>query len=101
MYKTKSSPELKRVIFHTRNSVLHAMAKDWDKATADIEDLKALWSIVKNTISKEQQEDATKLDLSIYELEKVVKEKDSDLVEIKGKITMTNVDTMQESMEKQ
>jgi len=100
LYKTKASPELKRVIYYTRNLVLNSMSEDWVKATSDMDELKSTWSLVKTTIGKEQQEDSTKLDLSIYELEKVIKEKDKNLVQIKGKITLSNIESLQKSMEK-
>lgn len=100
LYKTKASPELKRLIYYARNTVLLAKAGDWAKAGSNMEDLKSLWSLAENTIGKEQQEDAAKLDLSIYELEKVAKEKNGNLVEIKGKIALGNIGTLIEAMNK-
>lgn len=100
LYKTKTSPELKRLIYYTRNTILLTKTGDWDKAGSSMEDLKNLWSLAENTIGKDQQEETTKLDLSIYELEKVVKEKDANLVEIKGKITLTNIGTLISTLNK-
>lgn len=101
LYKTKVSPELKRLIYYARNTVLLAKAGDWAKAGKNMEDLKSLWSLAENTIGKEQQEDAAKLDLSIYELEKVVKEKNGNLVEIKGKIALDNIGALIEAINKE
>ncbi len=100
LYKTKAPPELRRITYYTRNSILTSMAADWVKASSDLEELKTRWSLVKNTVDQEQQEDSAKLDLSIYELEKVIKEKNQDLVQIKGKITLANIQVLQKSMEK-
>lgn len=100
LYKTKTPPELKRIIYYTRNSVLTSMKDDWSKASSDMEEIKSRWSLVKNAVGKEQQENSAKLDLSIYELEKVIKEENKDLVEIKGKLTLTNIEALQKAMEK-
>ncbi|NLI91586.1 MAG: hypothetical protein GX434_05090 [Peptococcaceae bacterium] len=100
LYQTKSSPELKRVIYYSRNITLNSKIENWNKVSSDTEELKSLWSLMKNTIGKEQQEDAVKLDLSIYELEKVVKEKNKALVDIKGKIILSNMQALQKSMQK-
>lgn len=101
LYKTKTSPEFKRLGYYARNSILTARSSDWTKASSDIEELKSTWALVKNTIDKKQQEDSAKLDLSIYELDKVVKEKNKNLTEIKGEITLTNIEALQKSMEKE
>jgi hypothetical protein len=100
LYKTKAPSELKRLAYYTRNSILNSMAADWVKTSLDLEELKTRWSLVKTTVDKEQQENSAKLDLSIYELEKVIKEQNQDLVLIKGKITLANIETLQKSMEK-
>jgi len=95
LYKTKTSPELKRIIYYSRNIILYSEVEDWEKSTSAVEDLKSLWSLIQNTVAKEKQEDQMKLDLSIYELEKVVKQKNKELVKIKGNITLTNIEALQ------
>lgn len=100
LYKTKISPEIKRMIYDARSSMLNSLTGDWPKAASDIEELKSSWALFKNTLEKEQQEDAAKLDLSILELEKVVKEKNQPLVDIKGKITLSNIAALEKSIKK-
>ncbi|RNC29845.1 MAG: hypothetical protein AWM53_00063 [Candidatus Dichloromethanomonas elyunquensis] len=100
LYQTKTSPELKRVNYYSRNIILNAKTGNWDKVSSDTEKLKSLWSLIKNTAGKDQQEDSAKLDLSIYELEKVVQERNKELIDIKGKIIQTNLQSLLKSMEK-
>jgi hypothetical protein len=63
-----------------------------------MDELKSAWSAVKTTL-EEQENEAIKLDLSITELEKVVKEENADLIEIKGKITLTNIEALQKLLQ--
>ncbi|MCX7841596.1 MAG: hypothetical protein N2489_00790 [Clostridia bacterium] len=100
LYRTSTSPEIKRVRHYTRNAMLNAMTANWVQADSDIGNLKSSWSILKNTIPKEQQENASKLDFSVMELEKVVREKNQPLVDIKGRVAMSNIQLLEKSMEK-
>lgn len=100
VYKTKVPPELKSIIYYARNAVLSSAIADWTRASADMEEIKSRWSLVKNAVGEEQKEDSAKLDLSIYELEKVIKDKNKALVEIKGQLTLANIGSLQQSMEK-
>jgi hypothetical protein len=97
LYQAKTSPELKRMIYYTRNSVLASKIADWGLASKDMEEIKSSWSIVKNTVSEEQMDSTAKLDLSIYELEKVIKEQNAELVAIKGQLTLANITELNEA----
>ena len=99
LYKTQTSPEIKKIRHYTRNSMLNAMTGNWTQADTDLNNLKASWSISKNIIPKEQQESANKLDLSIYEFERVIKEKNQPLSDIKGRVTMANIQSLESAME--
>lgn len=99
-YQTKIPSQLKQVIFFTRSSILYSTSDDWDKAFSDMDKLKSTWALLKNSMGNQQQEDSIKLELSIYELEKVIKERNKDLIQIKGKITLNNIKALQKSMEK-
>lgn len=100
LYKTKEPPELKRISYYTRNTVLDSLTGDWSKAQSDLEEVKNRWSLVKNSINQDQQEDSAKLDLSIYELEKVVKQNNKELAEIKGSITLMNIQDLEKAIAK-
>jgi len=101
LYKTGTSPEIKRIRYYTRNAMLNAMTANWTQADSDMNSLKSSWSLFKNTLSKEQQESGNKLDFSIYELEKVIKERDQPLTDIKGRVAMANIEALEKAMEKE
>lgn len=101
LYKTKTSPEIKRVRYYTRNSVLDSEAANWTQAGTDMENLKASWSMYKNTVAPDQRDNANKLEYSISELEKVIKEKNQPLTEIKGRVVLANIKALEAASEKQ
>lgn len=94
LYKTEASPEIKRIRHYIRSSMLNATTGNWAQTETDVNNLKSSWSLYKNTIQKDQQDNATKLDFSIYELEKVIREKNQPLIDIKGRIALSNVQAM-------
>ncbi|HHV59913.1 MAG TPA: hypothetical protein GXX49_06435 [Clostridiaceae bacterium] len=100
LYKTKVSPEIKRIRHFSRNAVLLAGKGDWGQASLDVSSAKASWSLFKNSIKPEQQESANKIDYSIYEFEKVVNDKNLLLTEIKGNILLDNLENLEKEMEK-
>lgn len=101
LYRTKTSPEIKRIRYYTRDAVLNAMISNWSQAESDINSLKSSWSLYKNAVSKDHQDSANKLDFSIYQLERVVKEKNQPLTDIKGRVALSNIESMEKSMEDQ
>ena len=101
LFKTKPSPEIKRVRYYSRSAILNGLTANWTQADSDITNLKSVWSLYKNSLNKEQQEIANKLDLSIMELEKVVKGKDAQLVNIKGKVELSNTEDLEKAVEGQ
>lgn len=96
-YKTQTSPEIKRIRYYTRDAMLSAALTNWTQVDNDIASLKSSWSIYKNILPKDQQENASKLDFSIYELEKVVKDRHQHLVDIKGRVTMSNIQEIEKA----
>jgi hypothetical protein len=101
LYRTPNSPEIKRIRYYTRNAILNAMNENWEQADSDIESLKTSWSIFKNTLRDEQRQESSKLDFSIIELEKVIAERSQPLSDIKGKVAMSNIESLEKSSEKQ
>jgi hypothetical protein len=99
LFQTKSSPQIKRVRYYSRDAILNASTANWKQADSDMNSLKSVWVLYKNSLSKDQQDLANKLDLSIYELEKVVKEKNQSLVNIKGKIELSNTQALEKATE--
>jgi hypothetical protein len=99
LYRTKMSPEVKRMIYYTRNIILESDKNSWEQVGKDNEALGKSWSILRNSLEKEKKEIEDKLDLSIYELKKVVEEKNSQLCGIKGRIVLNNIQLIQKSFE--
>lgn len=99
LYKTKASPEIKRIRHFTRSSMLNAMNGNWTQTDADVNNLKASWNMYKNIVPKDLQEAANKLDFAIYEYEKVTKEKNQQLSDIKGRVVMSNIESLEKAVE--
>ena len=97
LFNAKSSPEIKRVRYFARSAILSSLTANWTQADADIGNLKSVWVLYKGTLSKDQQDTANKLDLSIYELEKVVKERNQQLTNIKGKVVLSNTEALEKA----
>lgn len=99
LYRVKMSPEAKRMIYYTRSIIFEAAKENWEQAKKDDEAMEKSWSLLRNTLEKEQQQIDDKLDFSIYELKKVVSEKNKQLTNIKGRIVLSNIKELQKSFE--
>lgn len=99
LFKPKLSPEIKRVRYYSRSAILNSLTANWVQANSDIDNLKSIWVVYKNSLNKDQHDTANKLDLSIYELEKVIKGKNQTLVNIKGKVEFSNIEALEKAME--
>jgi len=89
--------EFKRINYYARNIIIYAASDDWDNAALNLADLKDTWTLAKNS-GPQQQLDTTKLELSIYELEKVIQSKNKDLVKTKGELTLKNIQDLLKSL---
>lgn len=99
LIKPKPSPQIKRILYYSRNVILNSSAANWAQADSDIKSLKSTWDLYKNGLSKDQKDIANKLELSIYELEKVVKDRNQSLVNIKGKVEFSNIIALEKTTE--
>lgn len=100
LFKTKVSPEIKRIRYFARNAVIVSRIGEWEQAISDINNAKSSWSLFKNSLNQEQQGTASKLDYSLFELEKVINERDQLLTEIKGSVLLSNIASVEKEMEK-
>ncbi len=101
LYKTKEPiSELKRIRYYMRNSMLNALTANWQQAGTDLKNLKASWQLCKNIFSGEQKESVSKMDFSIEEFERVIKAKNQPLVDIKGRVGISNIDSLENEIEK-
>lgn len=99
IYKTRSPSEIKRIRYYARNAILNSLTSNWKQAELDMDNLKSTWMILRNVINKENQDSINKLDLSITELEKVVKSENKQLADIKGRIALANIEEIEKSLE--
>ena len=99
LYRTKISPEAKRMVYYTKNIILEAAKDNWEQVAKDNEAIEKSWSLFRNTLKSEQKETGDKLNFSIYELKKVTAEKNKQLTDIKGKIVLDNIKDLQKSIE--
>lgn len=99
LYKTSTSPEIKRVRYYTRNAMFNAMTANWEQANSDVTSLKSIWNMYKNIIPEEQREDSNQLDYSMREFERVLADRNQPLCDIKGRVIMTNIQSLEESLQ--
>ena len=100
IYRTKMSPEAKRLIYYTRNIILESARDNWTQVKKDTDSIEKSWSLFRNTLDKEQQQIADKLNFSIYDLKKVTGDKNKQLSGLKGKIVLNNIKELEQSFEK-
>lgn len=100
LYRTEMSPEIKRMRYLIRGTILDSATGNWSQAEKDAAGINASWSLLKNTLGKDQQNDTGKLDFSILELEKVIAEKNASLTDIKGRVALSNIQSIEKSYEK-
>ncbi len=98
-YKTKHIGEIKRMVFYTRSCILYSQSEKWTEVDSYMEDLESSWTFLKSALAKEEVESVSKLDLSIYELKKVVDVKDPQLINIKGRLALANIEELEKALE--
>ena len=99
LVKPKPSPEIKRILYYSRNVILNSSASNWAQSDSDIKSLESVWDLYKNGLSKDQKDIANKLELSIYEFKKVVKDRNQSLVKIKGEVEFSNIVALEKATE--
>ena len=100
LYKTKTSPEIKRIRYYLRSAMFNSDSGNWAQADIECIDIKSSWTLYKTTIDKKQQSIADKLDSSLYEFDKVVKEKNEHLIDLKGRVAISNIKEIEKANEK-
>lgn len=95
LFDTPYSPEIKRLRHYARSTMLNALTENWTDSKKDLQNLKSSWSFYKTSIQKDRPERTNKLDYSIYELEMVINEKNKTLSDIKGRVTLNNIDVLE------
>jgi len=99
LYKTQVSPEIKKVKFYARDCVLSAMKLNWNQTDQDIKNLKTSFNVFKRTLDEKNKDKGTKIENSIYELEKVEKERNKEITDIKGRLVLKGAMTLEKEMD--
>jgi len=100
LYRTKMPSEIKRLRYYIRNVILNSESGVWDDMENNLSEIRASWSLLENALGEEQKQDANKLELSLYELEKVVTAKNAALINLKGRIALSNIESLEKSFSK-
>lgn len=98
LYKTEVSPEIKKVKYYARDCIISAMKLNWFQTDSDIKNLKASFTIFKRSLEDEMKEKGTKIENSIYELEKVEKERNKELTDIKGRLVLKGTMSLEKEL---
>ena len=98
IYKKPNVTEIKKLKYYTRNIMLGSMNNDWTQTIENMEQIKTVWDVLKSNLSENYKEDSDTLDFSIKELEKVIKEKNQNLVDLKGRIVLTNIESIDKKL---
>lgn len=98
LYKTKYLPEVKRIRCYVREATLNAVDSNWSEAEIHINNLKSTWAILVNMLDIDNENIVSRLDFSIIELEKVILAKNQNLSDIKGRITLVNIEDVEKNV---
>jgi len=99
LYKTQVSPEVKKVKFYARDCIISAMKLNWFQTDADIKNLKSSFNVFKRSLDDKMKDKGTKIENSIYELEKVEKERNKELTDIKGRLVLKGTMNLEKEMD--
>lgn len=93
-------PDLKRTVYLIREAKYKGMTNQWENATVDIENSKSHFSIIKGALEKDKDDLGSKTELSIQELEKVVRMNNMTLTKLKSEIVIDNLEKVEEAVKK-
>ncbi len=99
LFKTKSPPDARRVLYNLRDATYRALNAEEHEATKAAQNAIRLW----DTVKPQLQDIAilNKVEYSLKEMEQAIKEKDPNLIKIKARIGETNLQDAIKEMEKQ
>lgn len=97
LFKTKSPPEAKKIIYYGRMAVYKILNGDEMGATEAMNNALISWENVKSQV--EDPNEAAKVQFSLDELGQAITERDPNLIKIKAQIAQDNVQNAIKSME--
>lgn len=98
LFKTKSPPDAKRILYRMRRATYKALAGEDAEAAKDIDEALRVWETVKPQIKDTVT--LSKVEYSLKEMGRAIKEKDPNLIKIKAQISEKNIQDAIKSMEK-
>lgn len=98
-YKDKSI-DVKRLKYFTRDAMYKVRLEKWDLAEASVNQAKLLLPNIRANAKDENKSKYQSLEYSVYDLEKVVKEKQRNLVQLKGNIILENIKAIEKIIKK-
>jgi len=97
LFKTKAPPETKKILYYGRMAVYKILNDDDLGASEAIDNALISWEHVKSQV--QDSNEAAKVQFSLDELRQAIREKDPNLIKIKGQIAEKNVQDVIKSME--
>ncbi|WP_252228226.1 hypothetical protein [Caldicoprobacter algeriensis] len=92
LYRHKAPPEIKEIKYYLQEIVINAEAGKWEDAAALLENMEKAWQTAKSRMQKPDHELNERIDHAMQDFSQVVKQKDLQLVKIKGEILLKNVE---------
>lgn len=93
-YKDKSV-DIKRLKYYVRDVMYKSRFDKWDEAMASALSAKNLLPNLRSQSKDETKDKLQSLEYSVYELEKVVKERQKSLTQIKGNVSLNDIKDME------
>lgn len=97
LFKTKSPPEARKIIYYGRMALYKILNNDDAGASEAMNHALISWENVKSQV--EDTNEAAKVQFSLDELSQAIREKDPNLIKIKGQIAQKNVQDIIKAME--
>lgn len=91
LYRHKAPPEIKEIKYYLQEIVINAEAGKWEDAAALLGNMEKAWQTAKTRMQKPDKELNERIDYAIQDFLQVVKQKDLQLVKLKGEILLKNV----------
>lgn len=97
LFKTKSPPEAKNILYNVRNALYRALNNEESEASSAMAKALAGWEMVKAQLKN--MDTAGKVEFSLKEFQQALAEKDPNLIKIKAQIAEKNIQDAIKSME--
>jgi hypothetical protein len=100
VYNSDVPPDLKRIKYYLRNVIFYSDMKEWQKTRENLDMAESTFKMLRTSLEKDKSEEVNKIQFSLSELSKVVKDQNYPLVKMKGKLAVDNIISLEKDMEK-